>query len=478
MTPSFYWHDYETWGADPRRDRAAQFAGIRTDWDLNVVGKPLVAYCRPGDDMLPHPEACLITGITPQQAWDVGVIEAEFFRLIHEQLARPGTCGVGYNSMRFDDEFTRYGFYRNFIDPYAREWMNGNSRWDIIDMARLAHAVRPEGIEWPQDAEGTVSFRLDRLTVANGISHEGAHDALSDVYATLDLARLIKQKQPRLFDYLLRMRDKRRVGEMLNPATMQPVLHVSSKYPARQGCIAMVAPLARHPTNSNGIIVYDLRYDPGPLIELDVEEIRQRLFTPVADLPTNVARIPLKTVHLNKAPVVVPLSTLNGSAADRWGINVAAGQVALKRLKQSTGLAEKVRSVHQVMEPPGDPDPDANLYGGGFFSNGDRHRIARVRESSPELLGKLNLVFDDQRLPELLFRFRARNWPEYLTEDERERWQSFRLKRVTDPEAGGGMILDVYRRKLARLMVAPLLSGRDREILSKLADWPERLHLT
>ena len=302
MALTLYWHDYETWGTDPGRDWPAQFAGLRTDEDLKVIGKPLSLYCYPADDMLPQPEACMVTGITPQLARMNGVIEADFFRRIHEQLALPGSCGVGYNSIRFDDEVTRFGLYRNFFDPYAREWQNGNSRWDIIDMVRLTHALRPDGIEWPSHADGTPSFRLEQLTEANGIPHQGAHDALTDVYATIELARLIKQQQPRLFDYLFQLRDKRRVASLLNLNTMQPVLHVSSKYPAERGCIAMVVPVARHPVNKNGIIVYDLAQDPEPLLSLSVEQLSERLFTPRRELPEGVERIPLKTIHLNKSP--------------------------------------------------------------------------------------------------------------------------------------------------------------------------------
>ena len=194
---SLYWHDYETFGVDPRRDAPVQFAGIRTDVELNLVGDPLVIFCRPPTDRLPSPEACLVTGITPQQAMAEGVCEAEFISAIHAELSIPGTCGVGYNTLRFDDEVTRNCLYRNFFDPYEREWRNGNSRWDIIDMVRLTAALRPDGIEWPLDAEGKPSFRLELLTQVNGISHRGAHDALADVHATIDLARLIKKRQPK-----------------------------------------------------------------------------------------------------------------------------------------------------------------------------------------------------------------------------------------------------------------------------------------
>ncbi|MGH8474260.1 MAG: exonuclease domain-containing protein, partial [Methylococcales bacterium] len=129
-TPTLYWHDYETFGTDPAWDRPAQFAGLRTGEDLEIIAEPLVLYCKPADDMLPNPEACLITGITPQLASRKGLPEADFIAAIHEQLAQPATCGAGYNSLRFDDEVTRNCLYRNFYDPYAREWQHGNSRWD------------------------------------------------------------------------------------------------------------------------------------------------------------------------------------------------------------------------------------------------------------------------------------------------------------------------------------------------------------
>jgi len=469
---TFYWHDYETWGTAPGRDNPAQFAGLRTDAELKVVGKPLMLYCRPSDDVLPHPEACLITGITPQKALAEGVGEAEFFQLIHEQLARPGTCGVGYNSIRFDDEITRYGLYRNFHDPYAREWQNGNSRWDIIDMVRVTHALRPEGIEWPQHENGTASFRLDQLTLANGIAHQGAHDALSDVYATIELARLIRGHQPRLFDYLLRMRDKRKLGEMLNLREMRPLLHVSSMYPASRGCIAMVAPLARHPTNSNGIIVYDLAQDPEPLLQLSAEEIGRRLFTPKDQLPAGEERIPLKTIHLNKSPVLVPMNTLTDDAARRWGIDPVLGERHLKRLRSAKRLAQKIGEVHAARHYDPVTDPDYSLYSGGFFSDADRRRMEQVRRTGPKALGTLNLLFDDLRLPEMLFRYRARNWPSTLTADERERWDEFRRVRLSNPDAGAGITLKEFRQQLARMMVDPAVSKEQRAILSQLADWP------
>ncbi|MCU7845521.1 MAG: exodeoxyribonuclease I [Candidatus Thiodiazotropha sp. (ex Monitilora ramsayi)] len=475
MTFSFYWHDYETWGADPRRDRPSQFAGIRTDQDLNPVGDPLVLFCKPTDDMLPQPEACMVTGLTPQKALQEGVNEAEFVQRIHRELAAPDTCGVGYNTVRFDDEVTRNLLYRNFYDPYAREWQNGCSRWDIIDMVRLTHALRPEGIEWPKNDEGVVSFRLEMLSEANGISHESAHDALSDVYATIGLAKLIRNHQPKLFSYILESRNKRQISERLNLQQRQAVLHVSSMYPAERGCIAMVMPLARHPENPNGIIVYDLREDPTPLLTMTADEIHQRLFTPTADLPPGVERIPLKTVHVNKCPVVVPMNTLTAEAVERWQIDMEAGERHRQQLLADKGVVEKIDAVHRMRQFEPISDPDLAIYSGGFFSRDDRQRMDQILKSDPVELQAFPQVFDDRRLPEMLFRYRARNWPASLQSDEQERWEEYRHARLLEPDGGGSITLDEYLMTLDRLEADPQLPSEKRALIPHLLAWAEQV---
>jgi exodeoxyribonuclease-1 len=473
LTKTFYWHDYETWGADPRRDRPAQFAGLRTDEDLNPVGEPLVLFCRPADDVLPQPDACMVTGISPQRADREGRPEAQFAEAVHGELARPGTCAVGYNSIRFDDEVTRNLLYRNFFDPYAREWRNGNSRWDLIDTVRLAHALRPEGIEWPRREDGVTSFRLELLSAANGIEHSGAHDALADVRATIGLARLLKACQPRLFDYALSLRDKRRVSDLM--AQGGPLLHVSARYPAELGCIAPVMPVARHPVNGNGVICFDLRQDPEPLLELDAQEIHDRLFSRAQSLPEGVERIPLKTVHINRCPILVPMKTLTAEAAARWQIDEGAVGRHAQRLRSARELAEKVQRVHTMAEFPRETDPDLMLYSGGFFPDTDRREMERVRGLRPVDLVAEGLTFEDDRLPEMLFRYRARNWPDTLSEDERGNWDAYRLERLTEPDGGGSITVDTYQARLTELRSETAGDQRRRALLDELEAWAEQV---
>lgn len=449
---TFYWHDYETFGTDPRRDRPVQFAGVRTDFDFNIVGDPLVVYCKPAPDCLPHPEACLITGITPQHAEQKGVCEAEFIRLIHEQLAQPNTCTLGYNSLRFDDEVTRNCLYRNFYDPYAREWQNGNSRWDLIDVVRAARALRPEGITWPVNDEGGPSFRLELLTEANNIAHETAHDALSDVYATLAITKLVKQAQPKLYQFLLQHRVKAEAFNLLQLGSFKPVVHISGKYPSVKNCMAVVLPVCRHPTNTNGVIVYDLSVDPEPMLSLSVDEIQQRIFTSTADLPEGVARIPLKTVHVNKCPVLAPISVIRPVDAERLEIDLALCHANINKIKAVFGLAEKLALVFcGKVYAEQDSDPDLEIYSGGFFSESDKTQMTRIRFMPPEQLAKSVFKFSDRRLQEMLFRYRARNYPETLNADEQLRWNRFCVNRLTGQQMGAGILFCDFFGRLGEL---------------------------
>lgn len=454
LANTIYWHDYETFGVDPRRDRASQFAGLRTDEDLNVIGEPLVMYCRPAPDMLPHPMACLITGISPRDALEKGLPEYEFIARIHREFAQPQTCVSGYNSLRFDDEVTRQLLYRNFYDPYEREWKNGNSRWDIIDMVRLCYALRPEGITWPRKEDGSPSFRLEELTAANGIAHEAAHDALSDVTATIAMAKLIKTLQPKLYDYAFALRDKKRVQAQLDIITKTPVLHVSSMYPAALGCLALVAPLTKHPTDKNGVIVYDLRVDPRTWMDLSVEQIQQRLFTRQEDLPEGDERIPLKVLHANRCPIVVGSNMLSAQQAKHYQIDMEKAREYWQCLVDHPQAIAKVASAFdRTHEEETRADPDFMIYSGGFFGAQDKQAMAQIRASKAADLSVWRQPFVDKRLDEMLFRYRARNFPTSLTPEEQTRWQLYCRSNIERPpeQRGAGAAREEFFAEIESL---------------------------
>ena len=448
---SIFWYDYETTGINPRCDRPLQMAGLRTDFDLNEIDEPVNLYCQPSDDILPHPAACAITGITPAQLAEHGLSEADFMTRVHAQLAAPGTCGAGYNTLRFDDEMTRYSLYRNFFDPYAREWQGGNSRWDLIDVVRAAYALRPDGIVWPMDEEGRVTLKLERLTAANGIDHGNAHEALSDVRATIALARMIREKQPKLYDWLFNLRSKQKVLDQIR--LLQPMVHVSGRFSAARNYLGVVLPLAWHPRNKNALIVCDLQLDPQGLLDLDAETLRQRLYTRRDDLADGELPVPLKLIHINKCPVVAPMSVLRPEDQQRLGLDMALYQQRALRLKDAQKVwQDKVSAIYAREDFSASQDPEQQLYD-GFIGDRDRRLCEQVRMVDPTQLAQAQWPFDDERLPELLFRYRARNFPGTLNFDEQERWRLFCQKRLSVPEWGAPNTLESFVQAAAQLNV-------------------------
>ena len=439
--PTFLFHDYETFGKSPSLDRPAQFAGVRTDLDFNIIGEPEVFYCQPADDYLPQPEAVMITGITPQQAKARGVTEAEFARRIHALFSEPNTCVVGYNNVRFDDEVTRNIFYRNFYDPYGWSWQNGNTRWDLLDVMRACYALRPEGINWPENEDGMPSFRLEHLTKANGVEHANAHDAMSDVYATIAMAKLVKQQQPKLYDYLFSHRSKQKITTLVDIPQMKPLVHISGMFGAFRGNTSWIAPLAWHPDNRNALITCDLAGDMSPLLELDADTLRARLYTP-RDQLGDAAAVPIKLVHINKCPVLAPANTLRPEDAERIGIDRERCLANLTLLRQHPEIREKVVTLFAEAEPfTAADDVDARLYD-GFFSDADRSAMNIILQTASSNLPALDLTFNDSRIEQLLFRYRARNFPGTLDDSEQQRWLQHR-REALNPERVQSYLLEL-----------------------------------
>lgn len=450
--PTLYWHDYETFGIDPQWDRPVQFAGVRTDYDFKTIDDPLVIYCKPSDDYLPDPESCAITGITPQLALEKGVSEAEFIARILEKLLVPNTCVLGYNSIRFDDEVTRNTLYRNLYDPYQREWQNGNSRWDLIDVVRSCYALRPERIEWPLDEAGLPVFRLEVLTQANGIQHQAAHDALSDVYATIALAKLIREAQPKLYQFLFDNRSKKAASTLIKLGSNEPLIHISGRYAAAKKCAAVILPICEHPANSNGILVYDLSVDPEPLLTLSPEEIKQRIFVANDQLAVGVARIPLKTIHLNKCPVLAPIKALRPCDAERLSIDLGDCLKNAEHIITDKDLIGKLNQVFAKYADDNVPtDPDLMIYKGGFYSPTDKQLMLKIHGLQPKDLGATPFPFKDSRLKEMLFRFRARNYPETLSITERDCWRKFCFQKLMQPKDSQRIGFDAYFEKILNL---------------------------
>lgn len=477
MGASLLWYDLETFGIHPLSDRIAQYAAIRTDDKFAEIEAPVVCYCRLGMDYVPNPESCLITRITPQYANEKGITEAEFVRRIRRQMLVPNTCVVGYNSLRFDDEFIRNLFYRNFCDPYDREYANGNSRWDIIDLARMAHDFRPDGISWVYDENRRPSFRLQELASANGIEIDRAHEALSDVRATIGLAKLIHNKQPKLFHYYFSMRMKQNVRALVNLQHPKPITFTSSVFTRPSGCTSVVYPISAIPDRENAIIAYDLRFDPSDWLGLPVAELRRRIFSPGTEYQEK-DHIHLIEIRLNRCPGVAPLNTLDEERSKALSIDTKTCLNHARRLVDQPELAQKVRSVFSMERAAPYQDADYQIYSGGFFGDEDRAAMKSIRNASPKELISSNPAFIDPRGPELFRRYLGRNYYDLLPQKEKSRWKSHCAGVLLAPELDSVLDISKFKKQVHSLLSSGTTPAEDKAILYQLSEYARWLEET
>lgn len=466
MGKTFFFYDLETSGLDPRNDRIMQFAGQRTDMDLNPVGEPYNLFVKLNGDTLPSPEALMVTGITPQQTVTDGYTEAEFAKLLTEEVFTPDTIAVGFNNIRFDDEFIRHLLWRNFYDPYEWAWKEGRSRWDLLDVTRMTRALRPEGIEWPV-VDGKAVNKLELLTKLNGIDHLKAHDALSDVEALIAVTGLIRTKQPQLYEYLLKMRDKNEVKKLVSLENKQPFVYVSGRYDAEFNKATVAFPLTAGRNGS--IIVYDLRYDPTSCLSLSAEELRQKIYATWNERQEdNFLKINVKEIHLNKSPAIAPLGVLEQSGGwEKVSLDLATIEKHKAILMGAPHFAENIRTAFESKPDfEKSPDPEAQLYD-GFIDDRDRLRVQSVRNADERELSDYHPVFSDERLDPLLLHYKARSYPRSLSETEARAWEEWRANRVARQ-------LPRFVKSLQKLAATESDEGKQ-FILQELQLWAESI---
>ena len=466
MQTTILWYDLETFGLDVRYDRIAQFAAQRTDMDLRPLGDPIVLYGKLSDDYLPDPQSCMVTGITPQQTAEKGLCEYDLVKKINELFSTPGTIVAGFNNIHFDDEMVRSALYRNFFDPYEREWKNGCSRWDIIDMVRAAHDLRPDGIAWPQATteSGAPSIKLTNLTDANRIDQTGAHDAMVDVRATIAVARLIKEKQPKLFEWSLKHRTKQAVKNLVTTPFGAPFLYTAARFSNPHGFSALVVPITPSKDVANTIICFDLSKDPTKLLSFKGGSIR--------DVDG------VCTISLNRCPFVTPVnkSFPDDATFARLGIDRAKCRESYRILYDHPEVIPVLRDSLSDEERGDVEDTDFQIYSGGFFSDLDKAGFAVIQKTAPEQKLSLHLRFQDKRVPEMLFRHVARNWPQVLSVEEKARWKSFCASRILSPPGGVMINWDFYNRKIKEKMESTEISPQlKKDVLSPLAAYGKAL---
>jgi exodeoxyribonuclease-1 len=476
MANTFYFYDLETTGFNARDARIMQFAGQRTDMDLNPIGEPHDILVKITSDILPDPGAILVTGITPQKTLQDGMSEADFLKIFHSEISIPNTIFVGFNSVRFDDEFIRFTNYRNFYDPYEWQWQDGRSRWDIMDLARVTRALRPEGITWPFASDGRPANKLELIASVNKLEHAHAHDALSDVIATIEVAKLIKQKQPKLFDFMLKMRDKKEVQKLAGSG--EPFVYCSGRYPSEFEKTTVVMTAALHPTQSGSVFVYDLRENPEPFLKMTPTEL--------ADLikkwkfEEGELRLPVKQLQFNKCPAIAPIQVLEvAGTKERLGIDDTQIQKHLSLLRSSKDFGDKIQEAVRMNEKQKQAallvdvqDVDAQLYD-GFFADSDKSKMRTVRSADENALADLHLDFADERLTKLLLLYKARQFPKSLSEQDQQAWEEYRSRRLFDGDQKSRFAL--YLAKITELAANPSMTNEQKYLLEELSLYAQSL---
>lgn len=464
MAHTFFFYDLETSGLNARSQRIMQFAGQRTDANLKPIGEPYNILVRLSDDILPEPYAITVTGITPQATLADGLSEPEFCKLLSEEVFTPNTITIGFNNIRFDDEFIRHTLWRNFYDPYEWAWSEGRGRWDMLDVVRMTRALRPDGIEWPVDEKGKSVNKLELLAKSNNLLHTKAHDALSDVEALIAMTELVKEKQPQLFEYLFKQRDKKAVASLVSLENPQPFVYASGRYGAEHQFITVAFPIAPG-TKPNSVLVYDLRFDPSEFVGATPQALASTLF---ADRDMRAQEgfvsLPVKELVYNKCPAVAPFGVLNEDSQERLRLSKDDIKRNYNTIIKHPAFGEAVRTAFEMREPYApSTDVEGQLYD-GFIPDSDKVKCAAVRNANATDLADFHPSFVDDRLSELLLRYKARWFPESLNADERTQWESYRAERI---QKG----IPVYMETLQKL--AGTIS--DTYVLEELQLWAESI---
>lgn len=471
MAASFYFYDLETTSGSPRTGRIMQFAGQRTDENLKPVGEPDNILVKLADDVLPEPDAVLVHGITPQKVLEEGITEAELARYFDTKIAIPGTTFVGFNNIRFDDEFIRRLNYRTFYDPYQWHWKDNRSRWDMLDPIRMMRALRPEGMKWPE-LDGKPTVKLELMAKENGLLHENAHDALSDVIALIELAQKFKKAQPKLFDYLYQTRDKKKVAELV--MSDQPFVYTSGKYSSEHDKTTVVQALFKHPRRDSAF-VYDLRHDPEKWLKMSKEDLLKHWQVRYGD---ELEPLPIKSMQFNKCPAIAPLGVLDEKSKER--LNLDMETILKNRLKLSENkdfiikLGDLLDEIEKEQQTRLDLDDsvDNKIYD-GFWGDNDQSEMLQIRAATPDELTELKTKVKNQRIRDMLPLYKARNYPRQLSSEEHEAWENYRRKVFY----GGGetSVYSKFSKRMQEITVTRKMSKNDEYLLTELQLYAESI---
>lgn len=371
--------DTETSGLSAHHDQIVQFAGVGLDPELNIIpGDEIVLDVLMRPDVVPSPGAFAVTGISISHLMQNGIPEFEAAGHIRNWFMRQeGTNITGYNTQRFDDEVIRNTFYRNMIDPYQHEWDKGNSRSDILRLITMVFALRPEMLRWPLK-DGRYSMKLGEMCRENGIRLDNAHDARFDVMATIELMRLVRKANPRMWDHFLSLGDKVQIQNLVNQR--KPLAMVDPFFSREQGHLSIVLPIIYDLSVKTKMYAVDLREDPTELLSLEPSEIRRRMFTKVSDLGEGEGISSIRSISTNKQPMVTELSVLRGrdDLTRRAGIDMERCLKHATMIDADKGFRERLQQAFiSDFDPP--EDVYEGIYSLGMIGRDEHNLRSRTR---------------------------------------------------------------------------------------------------
>lgn len=385
---SFIFYDTETTGTHTAFDQILQFAAIYTDEELNEIERFEIR-CRLLPNIVPSPGAMRVTRLKVSQLTDTTLpSHYEMMCSIRQKLLEwsPSTF-LGYNTIKFDENLLRQAFYQTLHPLYLTNTL-GNSRTDIMRIAQAASVYAPGALVIPNNADGKPNYKLDRLAPANGFEHEDAHEALSDVEATLHIAKLILKRSPDVWSAFMRFSTKAAVADY---ASNEQAFCLTEFYYG-DAYSWLVAPLGASAMNSSEFYVYNLGVDPNSLSSLKNTELIARLNT----LPK-----PVRTIRTNAAPMIFSLDDAPHSASGK-----SLSQEELDRrvsiLEADLALKKRLITVFEQtkQEWPASPHVEEQIYN-GFYQRDDEE----LREAfhTVDWTKRKELVerFEDQRLKKL-----------------------------------------------------------------------------
>ncbi|VFP86245.1 Exodeoxyribonuclease I [Buchnera aphidicola (Cinara pseudotaxifoliae)] len=414
---NFIFYDYETFGKNVSVDRIAQFCSIEVDSEFKKFSKKKIFFCYPPIDYLPDPESILITKILPQYTHKYGINEYFFAKKIYKIFSQKNICIVGYNNINFDNLITRNLFYRNLFDPYEWSWKNGNFTWDIINILRAFYIFHPNTMIWPSDVNGIVSFKLFDITKINKIKHFNTHDAYSDVLATFLVAKYLYEKNKCFFLFLYKISHKKYILSFIYKNHNKPFFYLSSYFGSKNRNLGCVMIIGSHPNYKNTFIVIDLSVCLKKIFYL-YSSIEYHKIT-----IKNLFDCGIKIIYLNKSPLLFSYSSLSQYDCNRVQINYTLCQKNFFLLQNNIHIKNWIISFFTCTVPKKIVlDVDLMLYK-NFFSSKDKSLFVLLHKRCPLKWINWYPKFIDNRIREIFFRIKARNFLYLLNNREKKSWK-------------------------------------------------------